>query len=56
MEKKNMSVPSTSPKKPYHSPQLKTYGDIKTLTLALSQGDINSDSVAGSPNPLNKTF
>ncbi|MBD2577738.1 hypothetical protein [Oscillatoria sp. FACHB-1406] len=51
-----MSVPSIPLKKPYHSPQLKTYGDIKTLTLALSDGNINRDSVAGSPAPFNKTF
>ncbi|MDY6785575.1 MAG: hypothetical protein SW833_23995 [Cyanobacteriota bacterium] len=50
-----MSADSKNRKRPYHQPQLKLYGDIKTLTLALSTEDITQDS-AGSSGPVNKTF
>jgi hypothetical protein len=56
MEKPRMSAqshPSHARKHPYHPPQLKIYGDIKTLTLALTDQDVNIDSSA--PAGINKT-
>ena len=50
-----MSTRSQTQKRPYHQPQIKMYGDIKTLTLALSTEDVNIDS-NGSSSPINRTF
>ncbi|MDY7014223.1 MAG: hypothetical protein SVX43_11615 [Cyanobacteriota bacterium] len=50
-----MSACSQNQKRPYRQPQLKMYGDIKTLTLSMSIDDVNPDS--GTPSPtINKTF
>lgn len=39
--KLNVSDTNSAPRKPYSSPQLKLYGDIHKVTLALNTGAIN---------------
>lgn len=51
-----MSDRTKTAKHPYHPPQLKMYGDIKTLTQALSISDLTADNQADTNNPINKTF
>ncbi|MGB0564665.1 MAG: hypothetical protein ACPGVO_23135 [Spirulinaceae cyanobacterium] len=50
-----MTLPQpTSPKRPYHTPQLQEYGTINTLTQAVAVEGFNLDG-AGPPSVPNKT-
>jgi len=46
------SVPQIAPKKPYHQPSLRVYGNIEALTATVSNITMNAD---GGINPTNKT-
>gem|GEM_PF-1974678 len=49
--KLNVSDTNSAPRKPYSSPQLKLYGDIHKVTLALANGK-QTDAVHGSGHPV----
>lgn len=53
MEKDKMPAQPQSNKRPYRSPQLKNYGDIKTLTLSVA--DLGNEDGAGDSAVPNRT-
>lgn len=53
MEQAAMSI-NSNPRQPYHKPQLKLYGDIKTLTQSVAVDGIALDGGGQSAVP-NKT-